>query len=195
MSIGVDLLARKRLLSDWTVSDFSRMKVTDYRDNELWSDRLHFDVEFTTRTTHTSFLVGFDESDSEYPFVCQLRKQVDSIQEAYEELKPPKDKLKPGFKRQGEWFFNPVTDEVKADICANLREVRQGRDIAAIVNNNNWLEGSHRADLLLRLHGRVYAMGRVRDTRRRRHTSIVLTDWYEVLRNNEAVNQLQEKWD
>ena len=42
-------------------------------------------IKLVAPKTKTSFLVGFDEKDSEYPFICQLKRVVSSVDEAHKE--------------------------------------------------------------------------------------------------------------
>jgi hypothetical protein len=63
----------------------STMKIIEFKVPQISPLRVEFQVEFRTRTTRTSFLVGY-EGGSQYPFICQLKSFVDSFEEAYTDL-------------------------------------------------------------------------------------------------------------
>jgi len=167
----------------------SRMKILSHV--EYSGSRHKYEIEFTTRTTRTSFLVGYD-TGAEKPFISQLKNVVKTVSEAHEELLPKDTKLKKGYKRQGEFFFNPVSKELSKQLTFNIHNVRKEAPLNFSFNYTN--TSSHRG-AVIRYNGKNYVIGKVWDTRKDRHNPLYLHDWYEVVRNNEVRVSYYTTWD
>lgn len=71
------------------------------------------------------FLVGQDER---HYFIAQLPRLVNTVHEAHAVLRPPHTG-RVGTKRQGEWFFVPLTAEEHADTLPSLDRVQLERSV------------------------------------------------------------------
>lgn len=146
----------------------------------------------TSRKTNLTFLVGYDESSSKKPFICLLKDNVDSFEDAYKSLLPVDVKLKADHKRQGEWFFNPVDNKLNNELLTyaalNPAKFKKSRLNGAKKTRYGWnrTPSSHEAHCVL-FKGKRYAIGVVKETRKGRHEPITLDKFHEVVRNNEAV--------
>jgi len=154
-----------------------------------------FTAKFITKPTTTTFLLGFDESASKYPFICQLKKNVSNFKDAYNELKPVGITLQKGYKRQGEWFFNPVSKEVAKEVFNNsglwyefsLNQI-PGRKDTYRPDSSHWGYG-------VRYNGTTYVIGKVKDRRIGRHSPLILTRLHSLHRNNEVIARDDSSWD
>lgn len=123
-------------------------------------------------------------------FCAQLPKRVKNVHYAFESLKPEpvKQALKEGrvVKRQGEWFFVPVSDDEmpsfkKKDIkhSVELPYKREGRNV-------------HVVSQLIKLNNITYVTGRVRhvNTWNNRgtgeHVMVTLVGWHKLYKNREV---------
>lgn len=169
----------------------SRMKVTGYSRLEK-SGSVTVNLKFTAKSTTTSFLVGFDHDAQNRPFICQLRDVVSTVKQAHESLKPKNVKLKSGYKRQGEWFFNPVNKELAQKLTRKIHKAM----VAPLDGRLQWNPSSHRA-MTITHDKKRYAIGQVKDIRRGKHKPLMLDKWHEVVRNNEVrvTNQQSTTWD
>jgi len=168
----------------------SRMTILNVAKEEYSSPyRVNVDVQLKTRKTTTSFLVGFDTHASR-PFISQLKKPVKTVQEARAELLPDGVTLKDGHKRQGEWFFNPVSQKLSSELNRNIHRAYHNS-----VDASRWGGTSHRA-MILEYGPKTYAIGMVTDRRKGRHEPLFLDGWHEVIRNNEVeVAETNSTWD
>lgn len=178
----------------------SRLRIVEVKSLTGGSspNRVRVKLLFTTKRTITSFLVGFD-NDAVYPFVSQLKKIVNTVDEAHKELLPVGIKLKPGHLRQGEWFFNPVSKKTAVQLNRNIHKAKyksvSGVDTWNMFTDRRDFASSHRG-LTLSLNKKNYVIGVVRDARKGRHFPLFLNGWYEVIRNNEVVVSRKVKvWD
>lgn len=136
--------------------------------------------------TDTAFLVGMDETAH---FVAQLPEKVQSVDEAHDVLKPALAKGVNDVKRQGEWFFVPVTNpSILKELTAREPSLRMER-----------LEtfSSHSATMVNYQH-RKYALGLVADRRKGHHKTLLLPTWHRVIRNlevNEPRTRSRRRWD
>lgn len=177
--------------STFHVVGFKQSNFTDYNSNLVKNGRIVYDIEHRTKDTTTTFLVGYDESSSNKPFICQLKDNPDSFADAYQSLLPKGVTLKDGHKRQGEWFFNPVGEKLT-------------RELNSLVNKAKWRTmdytggytgtSSHRS-LIVRHKSKNYAFGVVKENRKGRHEDLILNGWHEVLRNNEKEQDNVTTWD
>ena len=161
------------------------------RDNFYYAT-ISGEVTWKTNSRRTmSFLVGFDER---HHFVSMLPETASSVEEAHAILRPKG--LSKEAKRQGEWFFDPVSQkkarELTNFIVANSSKVR-ARDLE--------VNSSHRALQLVEIDKTKYVTGLVRDSREYRHEGLFLDGWHRVVRNLERVfrasgaNRRSETWD
>jgi len=110
-----------------------------------------------------------------------LKKPVGSVREAHQELLPKNAKLKTGYQRQGEWFFNPVGDDLNMEL---MRSALHRSNCYKLHHKQEYT--SHHA-IQTRFGGKTYAIGKIYDNRSGRHQDLVLDRWHEVHHNNEAV--------
>jgi len=154
------------------------------------SGRVQLTVEFFASQTTISFLVGFD-THALRPFISQLRNVVSTVQGAHKELLPEQP-LRKGYKRQGEWFFNPVDETLDVALTKNIKEGFDG-PIDGIwkftPTTHNGFSMSH--------NKKRYAIGTITDRRKDRHLPLFLPSWHEVIRNNEVEVIVSKKktWD
>ena len=178
----------------------ARMKIIKVNISDF---RIVFDLEFRTQKTQTSFLVGFDENESTVPFICQLKNFVDNIKGAHEDLLPTDIELKAGYKRQGEWFFNPVDSDLVEELNKKSKrdlkirgltnQARYSRPISAYYR---WEPKPTHTAATVKYKNKLYAIGPVNDTRMSHHEPLLLKGWYEVIRNNEVeVSTNNTSWD
>lgn len=170
-------------LGDWKVVRYPQ---SSYDHNHV------VEATMTAPKTSMSLLVGFDEVRQ---FIAQLPKRVTSIDAAHRALLPPGGARK-GMLRQGEWFFVPVTADERIAIEASI--ARGGRFGTAIDRALESSSSHHGPSI--RVDGRTYAKGTIRDNRGARHAPLQLDDWYRVVRNNEVVSptashQRVRMWD
>jgi hypothetical protein len=138
----------------------------------------------------SSLLMGFDETRQ---FIAGLPKEVKSVEEAHEVLKPAEVKGRTDWKRQGEFFFLPVRSKtLYRSLTRSSMHARFGP-----------LEtySSHRAlRIALAAYPRiVYVTGPVVDVRRNHHEGLMLEGWHKVVRNRElrveALPSRRRTWD
>lgn len=156
----------------------ARFKVMEV-DKYFWTGQycsITAKLKITVPSTTTQFLIGYDEPNSEIPFICVLKKVVCSFDEAYKELLPKNVKLRKGYKRQGEWFFNPVPKREQRQLFQYIHKLRPRQ-----LDNT-----THMANTI-KVGKNTYAIGIVKDTRKNRHKPLLLTEWHSVHRNNERV--------
>ena len=174
----------------------STMKIISVRFDSTSSiyPTLIFNLEFHTRgRTKQCFLVGYD-SGSDKPFICKLRNAVSTVEEAHKELLPKNVVLKAGYKRHGEWFFNPVNKDLVTELNSKIHGLSlMGMD-GRCVSDFPRLEPTTHRGMVLKHGGKRYAIGKIKDSRKGRHKPLLLNGWYEIIRNNEV--QVRAKvWD
>jgi hypothetical protein len=153
--------------------------------------RVHAQLQFRTKATTTSFLVGYDTHASR-PFISQLRNPVNTVEEAHKELLPQGVKLKPDCKRQGEWFFNPVSQRLNKQLMHKVGTCHIGPIDAKTAR---WPYSTHKG-VTLQHDKKIYALGTIKDNRKGRHEPLCLDTWHEVIRNNEVeVAAKSATWD
>ena len=145
----------------------------------------HFTGASLYKIEDNYFLFDIDRNEIKHgifnPFLVKLSKEVKTIKEAYESLKPievieaEKQKLK--VVRQGEWFFIPVElDEDNIPIKLD----RSGREMRYILqagnNRPNYAEHGTEID------GKTYVTGKVSHSGRE-HKDIKLVGWHRVIPN------------
>lgn len=166
----------------------SRMRITKVQ--KAGTNSAKVTVEFSAPSTTTSFLVGFD-TNATRPFISQLRNVVGTVQEAHNELLP-KQPLAVGHKRQGEWFFNPVSETLSTQLTKNITRAVNG----PIDGKTSWNAPTTHNGLYLYHNKKRYAIGMIRDSRKERHLPLFLPVWHEIIRNNEVVSfSSKQRWD
>jgi|19_taG_2_1085344.scaffolds.fasta_scaffold00919_10 hypothetical protein len=165
----------------------------------------NFELKQNAGKTTSTFLVGFDESASAKPFICLLKDNVDTFEDAYKSLLPVDVKLHPKHKRQGEWFLNPVHDKLEYELlkysALNHKELCTMR-LNGAMRNGSWsgwskVNISSHEGTCVNYEGKLYAIGEVKDVRKGRHEPVYLDSFHEVIRNNEAVEPERNvrNWD
>jgi len=142
------------------------------------------EVERWTTPDPRRFLVGMDES---HLFVAQLTTRATTVADAHAGLRPKVLEQRPEARRQGEWFFVPVTPGElhvvqKAAKRFTHRKVAIGSQLAARGR-------PHVVDQLVRLQSRTagerpleFVRGKVRHPD---HATIELAEWMRVFMNTE----------
>jgi hypothetical protein len=138
------------------------------------------------RSTRNNFLVGMDET---HHFISPLPKKATSVKQAHKDLRP---EVKRGSKRQGEWFFEPVSERKLITILNDHADSklfrRQGR---FRLGNTTHIAMTH-INLVHRRKGdkrkakHLYVRGDIIDGRRGHHAVLFLDRWHRVVRNKEG---------
>ena len=170
----------------------SRRVVRPWRDSR---NRMRYNVR--VRCTGTipegqpnHLLIGFDENSQ---FISVLPKRAETVAEAHQVLRPKgiSDKAK----RQGEWFFDPVSKAVATKIEKHIRMhgekvIETNRSLVIRRPRQRWVladQSSHHARKWLQIGKVVYVSGEIYDTRLARHKPLNLGDtWHRVVRNAEV---------
>lgn len=126
-------------------------------------------------------LVGRDETDI---FIAGLPKQVKTVEQAHEVLRPPT--VDDGELRQGEWYFVPVPEEEQRDF-----EIRAeyGMKCGVPLERNS----SHHAASRIRYGSEIFVRGYIYDNRVGHHKPLFLTQWHRAVRNREVRPQVESK--
>lgn len=177
--------------STFHVVGFKQSNYIDYVGSNIINGKIVFDVEHRTKDTTTTFLVGYDESSSNKPFICQLEDNPDSFADAYQSLLPKGVTLKDGYKRQGEWFFNPVGEKLSRKLNTLVNKAKW----TTVDYNHNFSGSSTHRSLIVRHKSKNYALGVVKENRKGRHEDLILNGWHEVARNNEVEQDNVTVWD
>lgn len=167
----------------WSVTDKKHVaKKTDPKDRVGYGERTFTaKVKATVKASNQSMLVGYDEHAL---FVSILPKRVKSVAEAHRVLRPRgvSDKAV----RQGEWFFDPVSDTVGNSIDRYLRRNPSRLEFGS-PDGAKWT-GTHRTTRIT-MNRRTYAIGYVVDVRGEKtethHEPLWLNDWHRVTKNTE----------
>jgi len=159
----------------------------EFQTFEFNEETGRYDNEVTRRTSSLTrkYLVGMDET---HLFISELPQEgaINKVKEAHKVLKPEyiitseKDNQK--IKRQGEWFFVPVTEKELKLIEKNANFIEEKVPIGQSVRGN-----PHIADELLTLENKIYVSGKVRHVE---HRTLKLRDWFRVLKNTEVQSRL-----
>jgi hypothetical protein len=146
-----------------------------------------YDKEITLSTSDFTrkYLIGMDES---HLFISELPQEgaINKIKDAHKVLKPESiikcEQNKQGVKRQGEWFFTPVSKYELTAIEENANYIEKKVHIGQNVRGN-----AHIADKLLSLENRMYVSGKIRHAE---HKTLKLQGWFRVLRNTEVQSRI-----
>lgn len=137
-------------------------------------------VQARAKASTQTFLVGYDEAGL---FISMLPKKAKSVAEAHKVLRPKGVTNKAI--RQGEWFFEPVSDTMREALDAYFaRNPRNLTDHSSPIDREY---GTHRGSTLA-YKNKTYAIGWVIDRRygeADHHAPLLLHDWHQVIRNTE----------
>ena len=118
-------------------------------------------------------------------FIAELPNNlgaVNKVKDAHRILKPnyvaKKEKVTGRIKRQGEWFFIPVSPEEQELIEENMNLIEKKDRIGG-----GWRGNAHIADQLLRITDKEYVTGRISHIE---HKTLKLHGWFRVERNTEG---------
>ena len=113
------------------------------------------------------YLVGVDGA----PFVAQVSKQIDTLQEALESLKPAAVKRAEGkglqVVRQGDWYFFPAGSRTRIKV--------------EWIQHDCAMDDDHVAQDAVFLKTVTYVRGTVRHAQ---HHTVVLDGWHKAVQNN-----------
>ena len=139
-------------------------------------------IEMQTPGRLRHFLCGQDE---QHLFIAQLPRACANVQDAHEALAPeiPPQYQRGVHRRQGEWFFLPITAEERAELnVVSPREIRSGglAEVARIRRHGR----QHLATqaVLIEKGNRLYARGQIWHPD---HAPLALRGWHRVLINRE----------
>ncbi len=140
----------------------------------------------------TILLAGIDESAH---FICMLPEtaKVSTVEQAHKFLRPKG--LSNKAVRQGEFFFDPLSDKQILDLFTNkifikdalidgqVNLERNSTHIANIgfYNNDDYYKQNPKMP--------VYVMGKIFCTRKGTHKYLILKRWHKLVRNNEVKQQ------
>ena len=131
------------------------------------------------------YLLGMDEA---HLFISELPQEgaINKVKEAHKVLKPEyviaSENDREKVKRQGEWFFVPVTPKERKLIEENENFAEEKHPIGGTSWGN-----VHIADKLLNLNDETYVKGKIKHVE---HKTLKLRDWFKVLRNTEVMSRL-----
>lgn len=139
-------------------------------------------LTFTIPATTTSFLIGIDE---DHTFISQLPKVVKTVEQAHKLLKPKG--LNGKSHRVGEYFFRPVSRRLVDKLLQS--KTKNGEVVSSSTKLRKFLNETRGSSTkLLRVTSsdtkKLYVVGQV--NLGRRHKSLNLVDWHEVVPNNEV---------
>lgn len=193
-TVGAVLSSQNANLEEIKAS-YSISYVDQKVDKNMGDIMLNIKVPKTTMC----FLVGYDEKEM---FVSLLPKTVKTVENAHKALKPKG--LRPGWKRQGEWFFNPCTKKEKEALIKEIekkgmysidheRPLESGSEDHYSLNSFDF-RYSHQIKTKEGeiLKGKKYVSGFIENER---HDLLVLDGWYEPVLNNEIEGGEDELWD
>lgn len=147
-------------------------------------------IEMQTPGRLRHFLCGRDE---EHLFIAQLPRAVANVQDAHEALAPeiPSQYQRGVMRRQGEWFFLPITAEERAEMnIATPRTIRGGglAEIARIRRHGRQHVATEA--IVLQPNDRLYARGQIWHPD---HAPLALRGWHRVLINREPFETLPRR--
>jgi hypothetical protein len=146
-------------------------------------------IEMSTSGRVRHFLCGQDEA---HLFIAQLPHPVASVDDAHDALAPeiPERYDRRRVRRQGEWFFLPVTADERAELnVVSPREIHSGglAEIASIRRHGR----QHLATQACVLRPvRLYARGQIWHPD---HAPLALRGWHRVLLNREPFETLPRR--
>jgi hypothetical protein len=153
--------------------------------------RVYHDVVRRTSALRRRFLLGMDEC---HLFIAPLRGPVTTVRDAHAELQPPPvvEARRRGarVRRQGEWFFLPITSDERRAVAAHVGDhgVERGGGLGNPGRRGRPHVAAERVRVPVRDEGgrllatHEYARGRVVHPD---HHAIFLRDWMRVEPNTE----------
>jgi hypothetical protein len=146
-------------------------------------------VKAIAPASEQSALVGVDES---YHFISILPKSAKSVTEAHEILRP--EGVTEDAYRQGEWFFQPVDQELSDILDSKASDLRELELLTEEESYNT--EATHVATTGVEYQGKKYAIGFIIDVRgENHHGNLWLPEWCEVIRNTEVIMYDSQYYD
>ncbi len=137
------------------------------------------EVKRTTPGFMRKYLLGMDEA---HLFIAELPQEgtINKVKDAHKVLKPEyiikSEKETRRIKRQGEWFFIPVTSEEQKMIEKNINFLEKKIPIEDRTN-------PHIAEQLLNIKGELFVTGKIKHIE---HRTLKLNGWFRVLKNTEV---------
>jgi len=137
------------------------------------------EVKRTTPGFTRKYLLGMDEA---YLFISELPQEgaINKVKDAHKVLKPEyiikSEKETRRIKRQGEWFFIPVTSEEQKMIEENMNFLEKKFPIVDSFR-------PHIAEQLLKIKEEIFVTGKIKQVD---HRTFKLNGWVKVLRNTEV---------
>ena len=146
-----------------------------------------YDKEVTRKTSSLTrkYLMGMDET---HLFISELPQEgaINKVNEAHKVLKPEyiimSEKDNKNIRRQGEWFFVPVTKKEQKLIDTNINFIKKKIPIGQIIRGN-----AHIADKMLNIEKNTYVTGKIRHVE---HKTLNLHTWFRVFKNTEVQSRL-----
>jgi len=150
----------------------------------------HQTIEMQTSGRLRHFLGGQDE---QHLFVAQLPRAVANVQDAHEALAPeiPPQYTRGVHRRQGEWFFLPITAEERSELnLVGPGLIRSGglAEVARIRRHGRQHIASQAT--LIEKGNRLYARGQIWHPD---HAPLALRGWHRVLINREPLEMLPRR--
>ena len=147
-------------------------------------------VEMQTSGRLRHFLCGQDE---QHLFIAQLPRACANVQDAHEALAPeiPPEYQRGVHRRQGEWFFLPITAEERAELnVVDPKLIRSGglAEVARIRRHGR----QHLATqaVVIEKGNRLYARGQIWHPD---HAPLALRGWHRVLINREPFESVPRR--
>lgn len=162
-------------------------KTVHFSTNNYGDKLFHVKGYSETGQTTNCFLIGCDENKH---FISALKKCVETVPAAHKELRPKG--LSNKAVRQGEWFFDPVSQKKAIKLLTHRKHRHDSYDDVELEFGS-----SHRAEYAIYgQNGRIaYAVGKITDTRRGYHKPLFLETVCRVVRNNEKKLQNTRNYD
>jgi hypothetical protein len=147
-------------------------------------------IELATSGRLRHFLCGQDEA---HLFIAQLPRPVANVEDAHEALAPeiPAQYQRGVHRRQGEWFFLPVTAEERAELNIVLPKQIRGGGLAEIARiRRHGRQHLATQATVLEPGARLYARGQIWHPD---HAPLALRGWHRVLINREPFEMLPRR--
>lgn len=126
-----------------------------------------------------TYLAGLDQT---HLFIAELPRRVATVEAAHAILKPAIAKCNPATKRQGEWFFIPVTSDEEHLIEGPDIIIDHVKAIPGNSRNQHVAEELVKIDKVNSKEPDVFVRGKITHVD---HKALVLKRWYRVERNTE----------
>jgi hypothetical protein len=132
------------------------------------------------------FLCGQDEA---HLFIAQLPREVSSVGDAHDALLPeiPPEYDRGLVRRQGEWFFMPVTPSERGELNVESRTHIRAGGLAEVAQIRRRGRQHLAAEACLLSGARLYARGQIWHPD---HKPLALRGWHRVLVNREPIEPI-----